>query len=196
MNFNETTIGAKFSQDINNLGIMIEPQFSSYLFDSFFMAASDFLGLVKSRDVKTALIVSDLKGKFRFGAIVAYHPNENEDIPGNWSFEMTFNEDDIPKDARTYTSTDTQFLRVLATVAKDLHNFRYAAPETVPEILVLVIDTLKTWLDMNAVEGEEKSIELPGYFTAVVAIENGEKIFSITPDGNLKRLVKGDSELE
>jgi len=196
MNFNETSISAKFSQDITNLGVDIQPQYTHYLFDSLFMAVSDFLGIVKSKDVKTALVIADLKGNFRFAALVGYHPNENEDIPGNWSFEFTFNENDIDKNVKVYNSTDTQFLRVLATCAKDLHNFRYASPELVPDVLVLIIDTLKSWLDLNAVEGEEKTIELPGFFTASVAIENGEKIFSVTPDGNLKRLVKGDAELE
>lgn len=196
MNFNETTISAKFAQDIRNLDVELQPQYAHYLFDSLFMSVADFLGLVKSKDVKTALIISDLKGNFRFGAFIAYHPNENEDVPGNWSFEMSFDEEDIPKDAKVYTSTDTQFLRVLANTAKDLHSFRYSAPETVPEIMVLVIDTLKNWLDANAAEGEEKTIELPGFFTAAVAIEKGEKIFSVTPDGNIKRLAKGDADIE
>ncbi len=196
MNFSETSIAAKFSQDIKNLGADLDPQYAHFPFDSLFMAVSDFLGLVKSKDVKTALVVSDLKGNFKFGAIVAYHANENEEIPGNWSFEFTLNEEDVPKDAKVYSHIDTQFLRVLATTAKDLHSFRFTSAELVPEIMVLTIDTLKSWLDLNATDGEEKVIEMPGFFTASVAIENGEKIFSITPDGNLKRLVKGDSDLE
>lgn len=196
MNFNETTIAAKVAQDMNNLNLDLPVQYSHYMYDSLLMAVSDFLGLLKSKDVKTALTISDLKGNFKFGAIVSYHPNENEDVPGNWSYEMTFDADDIPKDTKVYASTDTQFLRILATAARDLHSFRYGAPEMIPDILITVIDALKDWLDINAVEGEEKSIELPGYFVAAVAIENGEKIFSIVPDGNLKRLVKGDAELE
>ena len=49
---------------------------------------------------------------------------------------------------------------------------------------------------MNAKEGEEVNLELPGYFVASVVIDGGEKVMSLVPDGAMKRLIKDDAALE
>ena len=48
----------------------------------------------------------------------------------------------------------------------------------------------KKWLDNNAVDGEEVGVEMDGVFQASVAVENGEKVFSIVPDGEIKKIIK------
>ena len=50
--------------------------------------------------------------------------------------------------------------------------------------------------EMEAKEGEIVDVEMPGYFKASVAVENGKKIFSIVPDGHMKQLVKSDIDLD
>ena len=59
-----------------------------------------------------------------------------------------------------------------------------------------LIQQIKNWLDANAVEGEEVGVEMDGVFQASVAIENGEKVFSIVPDGEIKKLIKDDAAIE
>ena len=60
----------------------------------------------------------------------------------------------------------------------------------------IIIDSILQTLDHEAIEGQVVDIEMNGYFTASVAIENGEKIFSITPDGHMKALIKSDVALD
>ena len=58
------------------------------------------------------------------------------------------------------------------------------------------IAQIKKWLEANAVEGEEVGVELDGIFQASVAVENGEKVFSLVPDGEIKKLIKDDAAIE
>jgi uncharacterized protein YkuJ len=55
---------------------------------------------------------------------------------------------------------------------------------------------LKKWLDENANETEEVTVEEDGVFVARVAVENGEKVFAIEMDGLVKQLVKDDASIE
>ena len=52
---------------------------------------------------------------------------------------------------------------------------------------------LKKWLDENAKEGVEVKIEQDGIFQARVAVENGEKVFAVEADGEVKNLIKDDT---
>ena len=61
---------------------------------------------------------------------------------------------------------------------------------------ILVVDTLVQVLDREAKDGEVVDVELPGYFTASVSVEGGEKVFALTPDGHQKEIIKDDSVLE
>ena len=53
---------------------------------------------------------------------------------------------------------------------------------------------LLDWLDTNASENEVVEIELPGYFLAKVAVENGEKMFEVLPIGEMKTKIKTDEQ--
>ena len=58
------------------------------------------------------------------------------------------------------------------------------------------MDSILQCLDHEAIPGQVVEIEMPGYFTASVAVENDEKVFSIVPDGHMKALIKSDVHLE
>ena len=49
-------------------------------------------------------------------------------------------------------------------------------------------------LKTDVAEGDEYTIELPGFFEASVSVENGEKVFSITPKEEMKVLIKADED--
>ena len=57
------------------------------------------------------------------------------------------------------------------------------------------IDTIKEFLDVNATEGEDIDVVMPGVFTASVSVENGIKYMTITPGEAIKQIIKGDSIL-
>jgi len=188
MNFNESTIPMIYAQKMGEADLDWDANWTRKIYEVVVTGISDFLALAKSKNNKVAVAVRDLKGNFLMGAIVEYHSNENEDMPGNWSYEFSFDEKDL-EGATVYLTTDTQFQKQLSATA-------YKMEIHIETIIELCVSILKQWLDMNAKEAEEVNIELIGYFVASVAIENGEKVIAIIPDGAMKRLIKDDAALE
>lgn len=191
----ETAVPVNFTQVMNNHGWDWDPTDTNKIYDITFMAISDFLSLAKSKEKKTALAIRDLKGNLLIAGVVTYHKNENENMPGNWSYEFTFSEEDL-MDANIYISSETQFQKVFGTTAFNLFSVQFPGTTFVQAILEGAINTLTQWLDVNASESEDVSLEEPGYFVASVAVEKGEKVLSVVPDGAMKRLIKDDSALE
>jgi hypothetical protein len=73
---------------------------------------------------------------------------------------------------------------------------RFKGVSELVDCLIYALTTLKKWLDENAKENVEVSVELDGFFQARVAVENGEKVFAIEPDGEIKNLIKDDAAIE
>lgn len=170
---------------------------------AFFAATAAYLSKVKvsKADEAVALVLTDLAGNFKFAGIVEYHENENPEEPGNWSFVLTFNEDDVKdlekrKSVKKYLYGGESFKSVFDKVSYDIAAIEFQHEAYMFDACVIVIDTLKQILDREAKENEVVDIEFPGYFTASVSIEGGEKVFAITPDGHLKEIIKDDIALE
>lgn len=191
----ETSIPTNFSQVMTTIGRRVEPDKVGIVYDTLIMAMSDFLSQVKSKENKIALAVKDLKGNLLLGGIVSYHKNENEEMPGNWSYELTFNEEDL-NGCNVSLSTDPHFNRVFLKTLENLHGLLLDDPIVMQPMIEEGINVVKQWLDVNAKENEEISVEHPGFFVASVSVENGEKVYAIVPDGAMKRLIKDDSALE
>lgn len=155
-------------------------------------AMSEFLGIAKSKENKVALLISKPGNEeFLMAGIVSYFPGESEEEAGNWDYRLTFDKEDI-KECKILTADSVQFINVMVTTANRLINADLMAVY-ITQLIVNSVESLIQWLDNNAKETEKESLELPGYFIASVAIEEGEKVMSITPDGAMKRLIKGDA---
>lgn len=171
---------------------------------AFFASTSAYLSKVKvsKADEAVALILTDVSGVFKFASIVEYHENkENPDEPGNWSYVMTLNEDDIAdlekrKVVKKLLYSGQDFKAVFDKVAYDVACIEFQHEHYMYDACLLVIDTLVQVLDREAKDGEVVDIELPGYFTASVSVEGGEKVFAVTPDGHQKEIIKNDIALE
>lgn len=171
---------------------------------AFFTGVSAYLSKrkVSKSDEAVALVLTDTSGIFKFAAIVEYHENtENPDEPGNWSYTMTVREDDLidlekRKSVKRLLFGDDAFRSVFDKAAYDIAGITFKHDSYMYDACLLVIDTIVQVLDTEAKEGEVVDIEMPGYFVASVAVENGEKVFSITPDGHMKALIKSDAALE
>ena len=157
---------------------------------------------VSKADEATALVLQDINGNFKFAGIVEYHINEtNPDEPGNWSFVMTFNKEDLDdlekrKTVKKFLCGDDIFRRIIDKCGYDVGGIQFERDTFYHDACIMVIDTLTQVLDHEAKEGEVVDIEMPGCFTMSVAVENGNKVFSITPDGQLKALIKSDVALD
>ena len=157
---------------------------------------------VSKENEASALILNDINGNFKFAGIVEYHPNtDNPDEPGNWSYVLTFNESDITdlektKTVNKYLFGDNAYRSIENDVTYDVGGFTYKNDTYSYDSAILIIDSLIQCLDHEAIAGQVVEIEMPGYFTASVAVENDEKVFSIVPDGHMKALIKSDVHLE
>ena len=171
---------------------------------AFFAAIATYLSKRKESkaDEAVAFVLQDISGNFKFGAFVEYHINEtNPDEPGNWSYTTTFNEADLQdlekrKTVKKYLAGDDMFRQVFDKVSYDVGGFVFERETYIYDACNIIIDSILQTLDHEAIEGQVVDIEMNGYFTASVAIENGEKIFSITPDGHMKALIKSDVALD
>ena len=175
------------------------------IFKSFIAATSTYLSKVKvaKEDEAVALVLTDINGVFKFAGVVEYHENEQNDgtdEPGNWSYILTFNEDDLKaleanKKVARYLYGDDAFKLVFDKVAYDIGGISFEHERYMYDACLLCVDTLIGVLDRETNDNETVEIECPGYFVASAAVESGEKVVAITPDGAMKKIIKDDVSL-
>ena len=204
-NYEDTQMKQAFVINANSLGYTYgDDDRPLRVMKAFFTAVSAYLSKNKiaKTDEATALVLTDTAGNFKFGAIVQYHENaENPDEPGNWSYTMTLNEEDLQDLERTKTVKkllvgDMAFQSTMDKAAYDVAGIMFKHDSYIFDACTLCIETIIQVLDAEAKPNEVVDIEMPGYFVASVAIENGEKVFSIVPDGHMKSIIKEDVALE
>lgn len=203
--YEETEMHQAFVVNANSIGYTFgDDDRPERIVKGFFASSAAYLSKVKvsKADEAVALVLTDVTGNFKFAGIVEYHENkENPDEPGNWSYVMTFDSktlDNIEKNKglkKLLYSSDA-FKGVFDKVAYDVAGIQFQHQTYMFDACLLVIDTLLQVLDREAKEGEIVDIELPGYFTASVSVEDGEKVFAITPDGHMKQIIKDDTALD
>jgi hypothetical protein len=157
------------------------------------LAISDYARAVKNKEKPIAVIIDDLKGNMLLAAIVRYHEGEG-DMPGNWSYEWSFDPEDI-KDCIKFPVSESKSHTFFIERAKSI-NMEYSELSYIYIGCDQFANTLINWLDTNAKEEEEVELELSGYFKASVIVDGGKKIMSFVPDGAIKRLIKDDAVLE
>ena len=160
------------------------------LFKCTIASITNFLANTKKKGEKSTLVIRDEKRNFLLAGIVTYEDPEEEGTPGNWEYSLTFNEDDI-KDATIVTEcTDLGFVDMVIHTARYECRLELQTPTQCLAILRCTSSTLRMWLDQNAKENEKVEISLEDVFIASVEVEDGEKIFGITPDGEMKSMLK------
>lgn len=196
MKLQESSIPQMYSQmfSAKRKDLNLLPEHVYKIFEVGFIAFSDLLRMVKDKEKKVAVSVEDLEG-FYMAAVVTSHESEDPEMPGNYTYEITFNEEDI-KDALKYTIADNNFAQVISLAAYSAYNMIFNKQHYVIDLMVLMAKTIKEWLDLNADEKEKVTLELDGYFVASVEVENGEKVFAITPSAEMKKLIKDDAAKE
>lgn len=201
----ETEMHQAFVVNANSMGYTFgDDDRPERITKAFFASVSAFLSKqkVKKQDEAVALILTDVAGNFKFAAIVQYHENEeNPDEPGNWSYVMTFDPKAVEnieknKTVKKLLFSSNEFTSVFDKVGYDIGAIQFQHSSYIFDACLLVVDTLLQVLDREAKEDEVVEIELPGYFTAAVAVEDGEKVYSLTPDGHMKEVIKDDTALD
>lgn len=196
MRFEETTIPNNFTADLKFQMIGWEPEHTHKVYEVLTASMSTFLSNVKKKDVPTAIVLKDLKGNHKIGGKVVFHENENKEMPGNWTYELSLNEDDFKDEGiKIFEATEQTFEITVSQVAFKLHRLQFTSVSDMHTIFLQAIDTLVKYLDVNAKVGEEVTVEMAGYFVASVEVIDDHKIMSIVPDGAMKRIIKDDSSL-
>lgn len=203
--FEETELYQAYTVNVNSQGYAFGgDDIPERFFKSFIAATSVYLGKVKVTDpnVAVALVLTDVSGNFKFAGIVEYHENEeNKDEPGNWSYVLTLNEEDLTdlestKEVKKYLYGDSAFTTILDKVAYDIGGIEFQRDCYMHACCEILIDTILQVLDTEAVANDTVDIELKGYATFSVSVENDEKVYAVTPDGAMKKLIKDDAALE
>lgn len=202
--FGETQMQQAFIVNIDSQGYTLpDNDMAELIFKAFITSVSTYLSKVKisKEDEAVVLELTDVSGNFKFAGIVEYHENETPDEPGNWSYTLTLNEDDVKalektKAVKKYLFGDEAFKTIFDKISYDIVAIEWAKAEYIYAACLIVVDTIVQVLDREAVEGEVVDIEIPGFMTMSVSVEDGEKVFALTPDGAMKAIIKDDKALE
>lgn len=198
MKLMETSIPQTYSTEYETMvGPEVSPAEVECIFKSTIAATADFLRETKKKNQKTALSYLDQAGNFIMAAIVAYNKNEEEG-QDNWNFYFTFDENDI-KDVPENNRFNTNESHFHAAVTQRLleHNLRCSEAVYISPMISMMARSLSSFLDQNAVPGEEVTLEEDGYFVASVTVdENNEPVKALLPDSEMKVLIKDDAATE
>lgn len=143
--------------------------------------------------------MKDERGRFVIGTILTYEAPDDEesDDNGHYALSMTFDEKDLEGVDTLVDNYMDSFPAVLQTELYRAINVHCADNKDLFRIVVEFIDEIKYFLDKNSNDSSEDiEVSLPSIFTAGVSIENGEKVFSITPGYSIKQVVKNDDATE
>ena len=174
----------------------LAPEHTGKMLDVVFTGTANLLNQAKSKEKPTVFTFRKINGDLIAAAMVRFFENEDTNNPGNWSLVWTFDDADIPEDALTIDLSDSQTHSYFRAVAGEKYGMRFEDTAAMTDCLTYALIHVKKWLDENAKEGAEVSLEFDGFFQARVAIENGEKVFAIEPDGEIKNLIKDDAAIE
>lgn len=148
---------------------------------------------------KVGFSFKDDKGQFKLGTIQTYNAPEDEESEdeGNYNLSMTFYEKDMEGcDVSLDTFTDAFITIVQTELFSDAHTHCDSNQDLIM-VIAEFIDAIKIFLDRNSNDSDEDVVlKMNGVFEAAVGIENGTKVFSITPGYAVKQIVKNDDETE
>lgn len=163
---------------------------------TLFVATSDLLNRVKSKDKPASLIFEKLNNVFLAAATVEYIANEDASQPGSYSLSWTFDENDVPANTNKIYFNDVRSFPYFKSASVSKWGMNFKTDSNLVIIMLECLEDIKKWLDDNAKENEEVTIEVPDICTASVVVENGVKIFSIEAEGPVKMGIKDDANIE
>ena len=195
MKLAESTLIENFIVEAKNIGTLLEPTDVLRVIETLVSGTADFLAQVKAKDAGVALTIDNVKGEMVMAAVVVYNDNADGDGQGNWNFYFTFDPKDI-EGMRRYQMSLSQVHSVIARRGYELCRIRFATPNLITDYAVIFASLMREFLDANAKDGDEFTVEHEGYFLASSAVEDGVVEKSFLPDGAMKRLIKDDAATE
>lgn len=173
------------------------------LYECWATATQTYLNLVKDKNQKTALVFSDSSEEHNFliAGLIEYHPNEDGEVGGNWSFSYTLDPQDLTG-AKTIFNNDPQFISTFNDVSRSSLKDPNGTPcgfvldvAYASQIFDELISMLLQYLDTNADPKDALDLELEDHFIATVEFDEGKKFIAIVPEGKAKTKIKNDDEV-
>lgn len=191
-----TSIPVNFTTKATAQGYQWDPSDVETVFKGLMISLGSFLADKKSKTAKTAIKVQDTSGPLLLAGIVEYHEGIDEETPGNYSFTLTNNAEDLEGIQNIFDISNMGFEQVALFVAFNDMKMQFGNYAHLHKLFVFACQCLTEWLDEQAKEGEVVDIEVPGYIVASVGIEDGAKVMSFTVGSNCKVLIKDDASIE
>ena len=160
----------------NEKNMNVSWEHTDKVLDVLVHGTTECLSNIKSKDYPVAFVFREQNEEFIAAAIIEFFEGKGDEV-GNWSYTWTFNESDIPENARKISPYDQEFLSFFRSSAFSKYGMLFDA------------------LD-NASETEEWGVKLDGVIQFRVVVENGEKLLSAEADGEIKQIVKDDAAIE
>ena len=193
-NLNESSIPQNYSQAAftrSQHPLKIDSIHVYKIYEIMIHAISDFLAAQLNEFDKVAISLEGDKG-FNLAALVTKHKEDDAET-GNNSYVFTTNPADL-EGAKVFKLNEPAFIQMASAVAHSKHAMVMSQLFYLEIMFSTAAYLLLDWLDTNASENEVVEIELPGYFLAKVAVENGEKMFEVLPIGEMKTKIKTDEQ--
>lgn len=193
----ENIFAEKYSENVaKKYNYLWESKDSYRIFNTLFETIANVLATKKSKTDPVSVIIKSIRDdKFKLGAKVTFHENENEDIQGNISIEFSLNEEDFAdiKDENTFSITSPEFITIMNDVSFTSQSVQFSNNEFAFNMLIEVVDTIVEIVD-EELKDQDTTIEIvvEGYLTINGQIEEGEKVVALTPGSTLKTIVKGE----
>lgn len=195
MKLAESTLVENFIVEAKAIGTLLEPTDVLRVVETIVAGTTDFLSLVKTKEEATALTFDNVKGEMVMAAVVEYNENADGEGQGNWNYYFTFDAKDLEGKKR-YSISSTQVHTVIAKRGYELCRIRFASPNLITEYSVIFATLIREFLETNAKDGAEFTVEHEGYFMAASQVEDGVVEKTLLPDGAMKRLIKDDAATE
>lgn len=201
MNLKETTIVQNMIMELEKDSLTIPQEGASAIYGGLVagtVAALKSIFQVSKEETKLAAVLDNAAGEIRLGAIGTFTPGEDGNA-GNWSVEFSFDKEDfsgIKCITLSSGNLDMPISHQTANYTGEDLALSYDKVAFLKKIVSTAVDALIQWLDTNAKEGEEVSVEVPNYFEASVAIVDGQKVMSLEPFDKITKLIKDDTKEE
>ena len=174
----------------------LAPQHTDKIATILFVSVAEIMKDMKKQAVPVAFTFNRMDDTIIAAAIIQFFPNDDADKPGNWNLSWTFNGSDIPENSVVVPIKDPQSHTYFRATAGNKYGIKFKDSSCLITVLNYLLETIYKWLDENAAEGKEVTVELDSVFEASVSVENGVKVFALDSKGEVTKIAKGDAGIQ
>lgn len=198
MKIMETTIPENYRLSLQkDAGYEINADWTDDFCVVLFNAVSKAVAKAASPEHAVVFRFNDIQGNLIAAAILDFQEGEKGEA-GSYSYVWTFDEAALPTAEGTIqlAITDPLVQPDFVTVAANKLRMSFEGDAARVSLMTRLIQAISKWLDDNAKEGEEITLEQDGLFVARAIVEDGVVVKSLEVVGEPKATIKNDISIE